>query len=85
MEGNTLPTTSMETWHPKLTPYRLLVLFTTIGLGTAKAYATSRGVSLAATTIEWIAAVVVFIMLSCGFTIINWRLFLILPFQNFRP
>ena len=72
MRGNILPTTSSidssGRWHPKLTPHRMLVLFTTIGFGTAKAYATSRGLSLAATTVEWISAVVIFSVLSCRFT-----------------
>jgi hypothetical protein len=52
----------MQNWFPKLTPYRLLIISTTIGLGTAKAYATAKGLSYVATSIEWIASVVVFSM-----------------------
>ena len=51
-------------WHPKVTPYRLLVIFTTIGLGTAKAYAVSRNLVFVATSIEWVTGVIVFSLLS---------------------
>lgn len=51
-------------WYPKVTPYRILVLFFTIGLGSAKAYAVSRDLYLAAVYIEWLIGVVVFSMLS---------------------
>ena len=51
-------------WHPKVTPYRLLVIFTTIGLGTAKAYTVSRNLVFVATSIEWVTSVIVFSLLS---------------------
>jgi len=51
-------------WLPKPTPYRLLVISTTVGLGTAKAYSTAKGFSFFATSIEWITGVVVFSVLS---------------------
>ena len=51
-------------WHPKITAYRLLVISTTISLGSAKAIATLFGKSYASTTIEWIGGVVVFTVLS---------------------
>ena len=53
-----------QTWHPRLTPYRFVVLLTTVGLGGVKAYAVSRKVVLVAVSVEWIASVVVFSMLS---------------------
>ena len=56
--------TRSKQWHPKLTAYRLLVLTTTIGLGTFKAIATFRGLSFVSTTIEWIGGVVLFSVLS---------------------
>ena len=40
-------------WHPKITVYRLLVISTTISLGSAKAVETFYGKSYASTTIEW--------------------------------
>ena len=43
-------------WYPKLTPYRIFVLFSTIGLGSAKAYAVSQDLNLVATYIEWLNA-----------------------------
>ena len=51
-------------WHPKITAYRLLVISTTISLGSAKAVATFYGKSYVSTTIEWIAGVAVFTLLS---------------------
>jgi len=66
--GTRLPEhiTQTDQWHPKLTPYRLLVLLTTVtvGLGTAKAYSVSRQSVSVATSIEWISGVVIFSMLS---------------------
>jgi len=49
-------------WQPKLTPYRFLVLLSTIGLGSAKAYAVSQNLNLVATSIEWVSGVLVFSM-----------------------
>ncbi|TFK31440.1 hypothetical protein BDQ12DRAFT_694141 [Crucibulum laeve] len=60
------PTTvdsSVLSWHPKLTPYRLCVLSLTISLGTAKAIATYRNESVVPITIEWFSGVVVFLVL----------------------
>ena len=45
-------------WHPKITPYRLVVISTTLCLGTAKAVLTQQGRSIAPITIEWIMGVV---------------------------
>jgi len=53
-----------QLWHPKLTLYRILILSTTIGLGIVKAYATSQGLISASTTIEWVAGVALFSVLS---------------------
>ena len=49
-------------WHPKLTGVRLLVIVTTIVLGTAKAAMTYQGDTVAPVTIEWVITIVVFIM-----------------------
>ena len=49
-------------WHPKLTPYRLLTLLTTIVLGGAEAYAVSQNLLFVATSIEWVTSVVIFSM-----------------------
>ena len=51
-------------WHPRITLYRLLVISTTISLGSAKAVETFYGKSYVSTTIEWIAGVAVFTLLS---------------------
>ena len=51
-------------WHPKITVYRLLVISTTISLGSTKAVETFYGKSYISTTIEWIAGVAVFCLLS---------------------
>ncbi|KIM49831.1 hypothetical protein M413DRAFT_438947 [Hebeloma cylindrosporum] len=50
-------------WHPKITVYRLLVISTTISLGSAKAVATFYDKEYVSTTIEWIAGVAVFTFL----------------------
>ncbi|KAF4613855.1 hypothetical protein D9613_007966 [Agrocybe pediades] len=48
-------------WHPRLTPYRLCVLTTTLGLGTTKAIATQKGSTVLPTTLEWISGVALFL------------------------
>ena len=55
---------SNSRWQPKVTIYRLLVISTTIALGSAKAVAVFYGKSYVSTTIEWIAGVVVSTALS---------------------
>ena len=55
---------SNSRWQPKVTVYRLLVISTTIALGSAKAVAVLYGKSYVSTTIEWIAGVVVSTALS---------------------
>ncbi|KIM49827.1 hypothetical protein M413DRAFT_408142 [Hebeloma cylindrosporum] len=50
-------------WQPKITLYRLLVISTTISLGSAKAVAVFYGKSYVSITIEWIAGVAVSIFL----------------------
>ncbi|KDR84522.1 hypothetical protein GALMADRAFT_133798 [Galerina marginata CBS 339.88] len=41
-------------WHPKITPYRLLTLTTTVGFGTWKTVSTQEGSTTTSTTIEWV-------------------------------
>jgi hypothetical protein len=48
-------------WHPKLTLYRLLVIFFTIGLGSAKAVTSYLNLTYASITLDWILGVVVFL------------------------
>lgn len=58
-----LPTPlTVQKWHPKLTPYRLLALGTTVAVGTAKAVAAQKGDNGASTTLEWISGVVIFLV-----------------------
>ncbi|KAH6907487.1 hypothetical protein BKA70DRAFT_1489507 [Coprinopsis sp. MPI-PUGE-AT-0042] len=52
----------ISSWHPKLTGARLFVIFTTIGLGTAKAATSYRGDTIAPVTIEWVMTIVLFIL-----------------------
>ncbi|KAJ3505941.1 hypothetical protein NMY22_g17410 [Coprinellus aureogranulatus] len=53
----------IRSWHPKITPYRLIVTSLTIGLGTAKAMtSTSDGGSSTSVTIEWITGIVVLLL-----------------------
>ncbi|KAF9480741.1 hypothetical protein BDN70DRAFT_877179 [Pholiota conissans] len=54
---------SSETWHPKVTPYRLITLLTTICLGTAKAVAVQEGSQNEPITLEWVTGIVVFLVL----------------------
>jgi p-aminobenzoyl-glutamate transporter AbgT len=51
-------------WHPNITVYRFLIISTTISLGSAKAIATLHGKSYISITIEWVAGVAVFCLLS---------------------
>jgi len=48
-------------WHPKLTLYRLLVIFSTIGLGAAKAATSYLNLTYASITLEWVLSVAVFL------------------------
>jgi len=51
-----------DRWYPKITPFRLLTLGTTIALGTAKAVETYKQVTYVSVTLEWVLGVVVFMM-----------------------
>jgi len=57
-----------DRWHPKITPFRLLTLGTTIALGTAKAVETYREAIYVSVTLEWILGVVVFTMWAYSFS-----------------
>jgi len=48
-------------WHPKLTLYRLLVIFSTVGLVAAKGATSYLNLTYASITLEWILSVVVFL------------------------
>ncbi|KAF4613856.1 hypothetical protein D9613_007967 [Agrocybe pediades] len=52
-----------DRWHPRLTPYRLLIFTTTLALGTAKAIATQKGSTVLPTTLEWISGVALFLVI----------------------
>ncbi|KDR70538.1 hypothetical protein GALMADRAFT_877822 [Galerina marginata CBS 339.88] len=51
-------------WHPKITPYRLIVLSTTVILGSAKALLTERGSIIVPITLEWLTGTVLFLLVS---------------------
>ncbi|KDR72009.1 hypothetical protein GALMADRAFT_253312 [Galerina marginata CBS 339.88] len=53
----------IPTWHPKLSPYRLTVLATTICLGTVKAVTIQTGNTSIPITLEWVSGTVVFLIL----------------------
>jgi len=62
----TLSRGSSTPWHPKLTGFRLLVIFLTVGLGTAKAITTLHGQIWTSVTLEWMIGVAVSLA-SVGF------------------
>ena len=49
-------------WHPKISPYRLLVFSIPAGIGTAKAISSQKGNITTPVTLEWISGVVVFLV-----------------------
>ena len=53
---------SKLSWHPKLTLYRLLVIFSTVGLAAAKTATTCLNFTFASITLEWVLGVVVFLL-----------------------
>lgn len=55
-------TRSNLSWHPKLTPYRLLVILSTVGLAVAKTATSYLNLTFASITLEWILGVVVFLL-----------------------
>ncbi|KAF8989278.1 hypothetical protein BDQ17DRAFT_477774 [Cyathus striatus] len=60
---NPTPTTHPPThWHPKLTTYRLLVIFITLGFSIAKAVLSYQGRSIVPITLEWLFGTGVFLM-----------------------
>ena len=60
--GTTSTNTSPWMWHPKLTVARLLIVVSTLGLGTAKAITSFHGDTIAPIALEWVAGVIVFYM-----------------------
>ncbi|PPQ83886.1 hypothetical protein CVT25_000630 [Psilocybe cyanescens] len=64
---DSLSNQTRKAWHPKITPYRLAILTTTVGLGTAKAIVTQKGGAIVSTTLEWVAGMLLsllFLVLS---------------------
>lgn len=53
------PTLSRARWHPKISPYRLIMLLTPVTFGTAKAIISQNGGVTVPITIEWVTGVVV--------------------------
>ncbi|KDR67383.1 hypothetical protein GALMADRAFT_161645 [Galerina marginata CBS 339.88] len=53
-----------RSWHPKITLYRLIVLTTTVILGTAKAVMTESGRTFVPITLEWVAGTFLFLFVS---------------------
>lgn len=53
------PTLSKLRWHPKISPYRLIMLLTPVTFGTAKAIISQNGGVTVPITIEWVSGVVV--------------------------
>lgn len=51
-----------KAWHPKITPYRLAVLTTTVGLGTAKAVVSQNGGTIVSITLEWLVGSLLSVM-----------------------
>ncbi|KDR67394.1 hypothetical protein GALMADRAFT_232064 [Galerina marginata CBS 339.88] len=59
---NSIQARNTQSWHPKLTPYRVAIISTTLCLGTAKAVLTQQGRSFAPITLEWIMSVVLMLV-----------------------
>jgi len=49
-------------WHPKISPYRLIVFSIPVGIGTAKAISSQKGNVTVPITLEWTTGVVVFLV-----------------------
>ncbi|KAF9480520.1 hypothetical protein BDN70DRAFT_877510 [Pholiota conissans] len=56
------PSTRRPTRYPKLTGYRLLVIFLTAGFGLSKAKLSYNGQSTAPNTLDWLYGVVAFLL-----------------------
>jgi len=56
------PTFPRLRWHPKISPYRLMVFSIPLAIGTAKAISSQKGNVTVPITLEWISGVVVFLM-----------------------
>jgi hypothetical protein len=56
------PTFPRLRWHPKISPYRLMVFSTPLVIGTAKAISSQKGNATVPITLEWIYGVVVFLV-----------------------
>jgi len=61
----------MPVWHPKVTPYRLLVVCSTITLGTWKAIVTQNQNTTTSIALEWIGGTVLAIMRVLRFHILS--------------
>jgi len=53
---------SQRRWHPKISPYRLIVCSIPLGIGTVKAVLSQKGSVTTPITLEWISGVVIFLM-----------------------
>ena len=60
--GDIIGTDRPTAWHPKLTLYRLVVIFSTVGLGVAKDVTSYLNLTYASITLEWILGVVLFLV-----------------------
>jgi len=49
-------------WHPRITLYRLMVILSTIGFGTAKAVYADQGKEFVSITIDLIMGVVLYLV-----------------------
>ena len=59
---NSTQARNAQSWHPKITPYRVAIISTTLCLGTVKAVLTQQGTSIAPITLEWIMGVVLMLV-----------------------
>jgi len=56
------PTLPRLSWHPKISPYRLMVLSTPLATGTAKAVLGQMGSDTTPVTLEWISGLIIFLV-----------------------
>ena len=53
---------SQRRWHPKISPYRLIIFSIPLAIATAKAVLSQKGSVTTPITLEWISGVVIFLM-----------------------
>ena len=56
------PTLPRPSWHPKMSPYRVIGFLSPLAIGTVKAVLSYKGSNTTPTTLEWINGVVIYLL-----------------------